>query len=247
MAYIKVENLKYRYPNTTKLALDGLDFEIEKGEICVLLGPSGSGKSTLLNIIGGIDQPDSGTIMIQGKTISTLKEKDLTNYRRNHLGYVFQMYNLISHLNVEQNIDVGKYLSKNPLDKEELLQTLGLKEHRYKQPNQLSGGQQQRTSIGRAIIKNPDLLLCDEPTGALDSHSSQMLLSTMQSMNENLGATILMVTHDAFSASYANRILFLRDGVIFTEILKGRDTRKVFFDKILNVLTMMGGGVSDVL
>ena len=124
--------------------LKGIDFEIEKGEICVLLGPSGSGKSTLLNIIGGIDQPDSGTITIQGKTISTLKEKDLTNYRRNHLGYVFQMYNLISHLNVEQNIDVGKYLSKNPLDKEELLQTLGLKEHRYKQPNQLSGGQQHR-------------------------------------------------------------------------------------------------------
>lgn len=122
--------------------LKGIDFEIEKGEICVLLGPSGSGKSTLLNIIGGIDQPNSGTIMIQGKTISTLKEKDLTNYRRKHLGYVFQMYNLISHLNVEQNIDVGKYLSKNPLDKEELLQTLGLKEHRYKQPNQLSGGQQ---------------------------------------------------------------------------------------------------------
>ena len=151
--------------------LKGIDFEIEKGEICVLLGPSGSGKSTLLNIIGGIGQPDSGTIMIQGKTISTLKEKDLTNYRRKHLGYVFQMYNLISHLNVEQNIDVGKYLSKNPLDKEELLQTLGLKEHRYKQPNQLSGGQQQRTSIGRAIIKNPDLLLCDEPTGALDYHT----------------------------------------------------------------------------
>ena len=119
--------------------LKGIDFEIEKGEICVLLGPSGSGKSTLLNIIGGIDQPNSGTIMIQGKTISTLKEKDLTHYRRKHLGYVFQMYNLISHLNVEQNIDVGKYLSKNPLDKEELLQTLGLKEHRYKQPNQLSG------------------------------------------------------------------------------------------------------------
>ena len=151
--------------------LKGIDFEIEKGEICVLLGPSGSGKSTLLNIIGGIGQPDSGTIMIQGKTISTLKEKDLTNYRRKHLGYVFQMYNLISPLNVEQNIDVGKYLSKNPLDKEELLQTLGLKEHRYKQPNQLSGGQQQRTSIGRAIIKNPDLLLCDEPTGALDYHT----------------------------------------------------------------------------
>jgi putative ABC transport system ATP-binding protein len=164
--------------------LKGIDFEIEKGEICVLLGPSGSGKSTLLNIIGGIDQPDSGTITIQGKTISTLKEKDLTNYRRNHLGYVFQMYNLISHLNVEQNIDVGKYLSKNPLNKEELLQTLGLKEHRYKQPNQLSGGQQQRTSIGRAIIKNPDLLLCDEPTGALDYHTSKDILQLIEDVNK---------------------------------------------------------------
>ena len=141
--------------------LKGIDFEIEKGEICVLLGPSGSGKSTLLNIIGGIDQPDSGTITIQGKTISTLKEKDLTNYRRNHLGYVFQMYNLISHLNVEQNIDVGKYLSKNPLNKEELLQTLGLKEHRYKQPNQLSGGQQQRVSIGRALMNAPSIVLAE--------------------------------------------------------------------------------------
>ena len=172
--------------------LKGIDFEIEKGEICVLLGPSGSGKSTLLNIIGGIGQPDSGTIMIQGKTISTLKEKDLTNYRRKHLGYVFQMYNLISHLNVEQNIDVGKYLSKNPLDKEELLQTLGLKEHRYKQPNQLSGGQQQRTSIGRAIIKNPDLLLCDEPTGALDYHTSKDILQLIEDVNKKYGNTILL-------------------------------------------------------
>lgn len=176
--------------------LKGIDFEIEKGEICVLLGPSGSGKSTLLNIIGGIDQPDSGTIMIQGKTISTLKEKDLTNYRRKHLGYVFQMYNLISHLNVEQNIDVGKYLSKNPLDKEELLQTLGLKEHRYKQPNQLSGGQQQRTSIGRAIIKNPDLLLCDEPTGALDYHTSKDILQLIEDVNKKYGNTIIIVTHN---------------------------------------------------
>ena len=187
--------------------LKGIDFEIEKGEICVLLGPSGSGKSTLLNIIGGIDQPDSGTITIQGKTISTLKEKDLTNYRRNHLGYVFQMYNLISHLNVEQNIDVGKYLSKNPLDKEELLQTLGLKEHRYKQPNQLSGGQQQRTSIGRAIIKNPDLLLCDEPTG-----------------NKKYGNTIIIVTHNDAIKDMADRVIYLHDGRIRENI---KNTHKI--------------------
>lgn len=188
--------------------LKGIDFEIEKGEICVLLGPSGSGKSTLLNIIGGIDQPNSGTIMIQGKTISTLKEKDLTNYRRKHLGYVFQMYNLISHLNVEQNIDVGKYLSKNPLDKEELLQTLGLKEHRYKQPNQLSGGQQQRTSIGRAIIKNPDLLLCDEPTGALDYHTSKDILQLIEDVNKKYGNTIIIVTHNDAIKDMADRVIY---------------------------------------
>ena len=198
--------------------LKGIDFEIEKGEICVLLGPSGSGKSTLLNIIGGIDQPDSGTIMIQGKTISTLKEKDLTNYRRNHLGYVFQMYNLISHLNVEQNIDVGKYLSKNPLDKEELLQTLGLKEHRYKQPNQLSGGQQQRTSIGRAIIKNPDLLLCDEPTGALDTNTSNEIMNILYNLNQ-AGKTIVMVTHDPDLVKYASKVIYLRDGVFKEEVM----------------------------
>ncbi len=203
--------------------LKGIDFEIEKGEICVLLGPSGSGKSTLLNIIGGIDQPDSGTIMIQGKTISTLKEKDLTNYRRKHLGYVFQMYNLISHLNVEQNIDVGKYLSKNPLDKEELLQTLGLKEHRYKQPNQLSGGQQ-RTSIGRAIIKNPDLLLCDEPTGALDYHTSKDILQLIEDVNKKYGNTIIIVTHNDAIKDMADRVIYLHDGRIRENI---KNTHKI--------------------
>ena len=201
--------------------LKGIDFEIEKGEICVLLGPSG--KSTLLNIIGGIDQPDSGTIMIQGKTISTLKEKDLTNYRRKHLGYVFQMYNLISHLNVEQNIDVGKYLSKNPLDKEELLQTLGLKEHRYKQPNQLSGGQQ-RTSIGRAIIKNPDLLLCDEPTGALDYHTSKDILQLIEDVNKKYGNTIIIVTHNDAIKDMADRVIYLHDGRIRENI---KNTHKI--------------------
>ena len=194
--------------------LKGIDFEIEKGEICVLLGPSGSGKSTLLNIIGGIDQPDSGTIMIQGKTISTLKEKDLTNYRRNHLGYVFQMYNLISHLNVEQNIDVGKYLSKNPLDKEELLQTLGLKEHRYKQPNQLSGGQQQRVSIGRALMNAPSIVLADEPTGNLDSKNSREIVDLLKLTQRKYKQTLIMITHDERIAMQADRIIVIEDGQI---------------------------------
>ena len=143
-----------------------------------------------------------------------MSEKKLTLYRRKHIGYVFQMYNLISHLNVEQNIDVGKYLSKNPLDKEELLQTLGLKEHRYKQPNQLSGGQQQRTSIGRAIIKNPDLLLCDEPTGALDYHTSKDILRLIETVNQKYGNTIVMVTHNDAIKDMADRVVKLRDGMI---------------------------------
>ena len=147
--------------------LRGIDISIEKGEICVLLGPSGSGKSTLLNIIGGIETPDSGKITIHGETIGEMNEKNLTLYRRKHLGYIFQMYNLIPNLNIKENVEVGAYLSDNPLDVDDLLKTLGLYEHRHKLPNQLSGGQQQRTAIGRAVVKNPDILLCDEPTGAL--------------------------------------------------------------------------------
>ena len=194
--------------------LKGIDFSVEKGEICVLLGPSGSGKSTLLNIIGGIDGADSGTISINGEVISKMKEKDLTKYRRNHLGYVFQMYNLISHLNVQQNIEVGAYLSDKPLDQEELLKTLGLYEHRYKTPNQLSGGQQQRTSIGRAIVKNPDILLCDEPTGALDYHTSKDILKLIEDVNKKYGNTVIIVTHNDAIKNMADRVIKLRDGQI---------------------------------
>ena len=158
--------------------LRGIDFSVEKGEFCVLLGPSGSGKSTLLNIIGGIDEPDEGYISINGEKTGDMKEKALTLYRRKHLGYVFQMYNLIPNLNVKENIEVGAYLSNKALDIDELLHTLGLYEHRHKLPNQLSGGQQQRTAIGRAIVKNPDILLCDEPTGALDYNTSKEILKT---------------------------------------------------------------------
>ena len=194
--------------------LHDLSLEVKKGEFCVLLGPSGSGKSTLLNIIGGIDGPDSGEIIIDGETMNSLNEKKLTKFRRNHLGYVFQMYNLIPDLTVRENIEVGAYLSKKPLDIEELLVTLGLKEHEDKLPSQLSGGQQQRTSIGRAIIKNPDILLCDEPTGALDYNTSKEILKLIETVNQKYGSTILMVTHNDAIKYMADRVVKLRDGRI---------------------------------
>lgn len=189
--------------------LKGLDFSVEKGEICVLLGPSGSGKSTLLNIIGGIDEADGGYISIDGEKMEEMKEKALTEYRRRHLGYVFQMYNLIPNLNVKENIEVGAYLSDRPLDIDELLHTLGLYEHRHKLPNQLSGGQQQRTSIGRAIVKNPDILLCDEPTGALDYHTSKEILKLIEDVNQKYGNTVIMVTHNDAIKNMADRVVKL--------------------------------------
>ena len=172
--------------------LRGIDINIEKGEICVLLGPSGSGKSTLLNIIGGIETPDSGKITIHGETIGEMNEKNLTLYRRKHLGYIFQMYNLIPNLNIKENVEVGAYLSDNPLDVDDLLKTLGLYEHRHKLPNQLSGGQQQRTAIGRAVVKNPDILLCDEPTGALDYHTSKEILKLLEDVSRKYGNTVVV-------------------------------------------------------
>ena len=194
--------------------LKGLDFSVEKGEICVLLGPSGSGKSTLLNIIGGIDEADGGYISIDGEKMEEMKEKVLTEYRRRHLGYVFQMYNLIPNLNVKENIEVGAYLSDRPLDIDDLLHTLGLYEHRHKLPNQLSGGQQQRTSIGRAIVKNPDILLCDEPTGALDYHTSKEILKLIEDVNQKYVNTVIMVTHNDAIKNMADRVVKLRDGQI---------------------------------
>lgn len=194
--------------------LKGIDCEIERGEICVLLGPSGSGKSTLLNIIGGIDSPDSGYVSIDGVKTGEMKEKQLTKYRRNHLGYIFQMYNLIPNLNVKENVEVGAYLSDKPLDIDDLLKTLGLYEHRHKLPNQLSGGQQQRTAIGRAIVKNPDILLCDEPTGALDYTTSKEILKLIEEVNQKYGNTVIMVTHNDAIKNMADRVIKLRDGMI---------------------------------
>ena len=194
--------------------LKGLDLDIEKGEFCVLLGPSGSGKSTLLNIIGGIDGAGEGSITIDGEQLEDMTEKKLSLYRRKHLGYIFKMYNLIPNLTVRENIEVGAYLSDHPLDVDELLHTLGLYEHQKKLPNQLSGGQQQRTAIGRAIVKNPDILLCDEPTGALDYHTSKEILKLIETVNQRYGNTIIMVTHNDAIKDMADRVVKLRDGMI---------------------------------
>ena len=194
--------------------LKGLNLEIEKGEFCVLLGPSGSGKSTLLNIIGGIDAADEGSIVIEGEQLEGMTEKKLSLYRRKHLGYIFQMYNWIPNLTVRENIEVGAYLSDRPLDVDELMQTLEIYEHRNKLPNQISGGQQQRTAIGRAIVKNPDILLCDEPTGALDYRTSKEILKLIETVNQKYGNTIIMVTHNDAIKDMADRVVKLRDGMI---------------------------------
>lgn len=214
--FLEISGLKKSYGTDSNkvTVLQGIDFSIEKGEICVLLGPSGSGKSTLLNIIGGIDSADSGYVSINGEKTGDMNEKELTRYRRDHLGYVFQMYNLIPNLNVRENIEVGAYLSKKSLGIDELLHTLGLYEHRNKLPNQLSGGQQQRTAIGRAIVKNPDILLCDEPTGALDYSTSKEILALIEKVNQKYGNTVIMVTHNDAIRLMADRVIRLRDGQI---------------------------------
>ncbi len=216
MSFIEVSGIRKAFgEGITKVeVLKGIDFSLEKGEFCVLLGPSGSGKSTLLNIIGGIDNADSGYISINGEKTAEMNEKKLTEYRRKHLGYVFQMYNLIPNLTVRENIEVGAYLSANPLDTDELLDVLGLKEHQNKLPSQISGGQQQRVSIGRALIKNPSILLCDEPTGALDYKTGKEILKLIEDVNKRYGTCIIMVTHNDAIRLMADRVIKLRDGEV---------------------------------
>ena len=221
MSFVEIKGVKKSYgEGEAKTAvLSGIDLNIEKGEFCVLLGPSGSGKSTLLNIIGGIDSADEGYVMIDGEKTADMNEKRLTQYRRDHLGYVFQLYNLIPNLTVRENVEVGAFLSKNPLDTDELLKTLGLYEHRHKLPTQLSGGQQQRTALGRAVIKNPDILLCDEPTGALDYNTSKEILALLERVNKQYGNTVIMVTHNDALKNMADRVVKLRDGRIRSDKL----------------------------
>ncbi|MDY3052124.1 MAG: ABC transporter ATP-binding protein [Ndongobacter sp.] len=214
--FLQISDLKKSFGigEAKQNVLSGVNFSVRKGEFCVLLGPSGSGKSTLLNIIGGIDTPDSGYVAIGGDKLEDMDEKQLTMYRRRHLGYVFQMYNLIPNLNVKENIEVGAYLSQRHLDVEEILTTLGLQDHKYKYPNQLSGGEQQRVSIGRAIVKNPDLLMCDEPTGALDYRTGKEILALIEGCNKRYGTTVIMVTHNEAIRNMADHVIKLRDGVV---------------------------------
>lgn len=214
--FLEIKGIKKHYGEGESRVevLNGIDIEVNKGEIVVLLGPSGSGKSTLLNIIGGIDDADEGYISIDGEKTADMNEKRLTQYRRKHLGYVFQMYNLIPNLTVRENIEVGAYLSDKALNTDEILNTLGLSDHADKKPNQLSGGQQQRTSIGRALIKNPDILLCDEPTGALDYNTSKEILKLIEDVNHKYGNTVIMVTHNDAIKNMADRVIKLRDGQI---------------------------------
>lgn len=214
--FVKINEVKKSFGqgDSRVNVLKGISLEVERGEFVVLLGPSGSGKSTLLNIIGGIDSADEGYISINGEKTQDMSDKALTEYRRKHLGYIFQSYNLIPNLTVRENIEVGSYLSSNPLDVDDVLEILGLTKHQHKLPNQLSGGQQQRCAIGRAVIKNPDILLCDEPTGALDYSTSKEILKLIEDVNKKYGNTIIMVTHNDAIKNMADRVIKLRDGVI---------------------------------
>ena len=213
-AYLQVENLRKHYGEGEARVevLQDIGVSLEKGEICVLLGPSGSGKSTFLNLVGGLENADGGSITVNGTDITALRSKELVDYRRRELGFVFQFYNLVGDLTVKENIEVCEYLSRNPLPIDELLHSLGLWEHRNKFPHQISGGQQQRCAIGRALVKNPGLLLCDEPTGALDYHTSKEILGLMEQVNRDYGCTVVIVTHNDAIKHMAHRILRLRDG-----------------------------------
>ncbi|MDE5697639.1 MAG: ABC transporter ATP-binding protein [Lachnospiraceae bacterium] len=250
---LRLEHIQKYYGNQGNLtkAVNDISFAVNAGEFVGIMGASGSGKTTLLNCISTIDTVSAGHIYLNETDVTELREKALARFRRENLGFIFQDFNLLDTLTISENIALALTINHVPAGQipkrvEEMAETLNISDILEKYPYQVSGGQKQRCACARAIVNNPKLLLADEPTGALDSHSSQMLLCTMQRINEQLGATILMVTHDAFSASYTNRILFLRDGLIFTEIRRGGDSRKVFFEKILDVLTMSGGGVTDV-
>lgn len=254
MSILKLNNIKKYYGknnNVITKAVDGISFEIESGEFVAIMGASGSGKTTLLNCISTIDNVTSGNIFIDDIDITELKEKETAKFRREKLGFVFQDFNLLDNLTIEENISLSLIINDSDVNKidllvEEIATKLGIKHILKKFPYEVSGGEKQRCACARALINNPTLILADEPTGALDSKSSKMLLETMNEMNDKLNATILMVTHDSFSASFCKRVLFLKDGKIFNEIIRGNKTRKEFFSEILDILTLLGGDVSNV-
>lgn len=251
---LEVKNIEKYYGNKSNLtkAIDNISFDVEKGEFVGIMGASGSGKSTLLNVISTIDKVTAGKIIVNGEEITKLRGNKLNKFRREELGFIFQDFNLLDTLTAYENIALALTIQRvNPreIDKrvKELAEKLGIKDILRKYPYQVSGGQKQRIASARAIITNPQLILADEPTGALDSKSARQLLENFELLNQKMNATILMVTHDAFTASYANRILFIKDGKIFNELTKGNDTRKQFFEKIIEVQTLLGGDLNDVI
>ena len=254
MKILKVLNIEKYYGNKSSLtkALKDISFEVEKGEFVAIMGASGSGKTTLLNCLSTIDKVTSGTILVGDKDITKLKGKELNRFRREELGFIFQDFNLLDTLTAYENIALaltiqaikGKELEKRI---EKISQELNIVDILKKYPYQLSGGQKQRVAAARAMITEPKIILADEPTGALDSKSAKMLLEKLDYLNQERKATILMVTHDAFTASYTNRVIFIKDGKIFHEIYRGESSRKEFFDKIIDVVTLLGGDYSDAL
>ena len=251
---LRVENIEKYYGNKSNLtkAIDNISFEIEKGDFVGIMGASGSGKTTLLNCISTIDKVTAGKIIINNQDITKLKGNKLNKFRREELGFIFQDFNLLDTLTAYENIALALTIQKmNPkiIDRKvkEVAENLGITDILNKYPYQVSGGQKQRIASARAVITNPKMVLADEPTGALDSKSARQLLETFEYLNEKLESTILMVTHDAFTASYANRILFIKDGKIFNELVKADKSRKEFFDEIIDVVTILGGDLNDAL
>ncbi|SFW19373.1 ABC transporter ATP-binding protein [Ruminococcus flavefaciens] len=254
MSLLRLQNVEKYYGSRSSLtkAVDDISFNVEKGEFTAIMGASGSGKTTLLNCISTIDRVTAGHIMLEDTDITKLKGKELNKFRRDKLGFIFQDFNLMDTLTAYENIALALSIQKRPakeIDKavKTVAEQLGITEVLNKYPYEMSGGQKQRVASARAIVTSPKLVLADEPTGALDSKSSKMLLERFNYLNHECGATIIMVTHDSFTASYASRVLFIKDGKVFNEINRGGDSRKQFFDKIINVVTLLGGDVSDAL
>ena len=245
---LKIDNIEKYYGSRSGLtkAINNISFEVSKGEFVAIMGSSGSGKTTLLNTISTIDSVTSGHIIIDGVDITNLNEEDLSNFRKENLGFVFQDFNLLDTLTIKENIALSLIINKEDKNKIDDLvldisKKLGISDILDKYPYEVSGGGKQRCACARALINNPKLILADEPTGALDSRNARILLETFKEMNEELNSTILMVTHDAFSASFASRVLFIKDGKIFNEIIKGKKNRGEFYDEIIDVLTLLGG------
>ncbi|MCR4646882.1 MAG: ABC transporter ATP-binding protein [Oscillospiraceae bacterium] len=254
MELLNIQQIEKYYGSKSSLtkAIDDLSFTVEEGEFVAIMGASGSGKTTLLNCISTIDRVTAGHIFLEGTDITTLKGKALNKFRREKLGFIFQDFNLLDTLTAYENISLALSIQKKPAKEiaaavKQVSDQLGITDVLEKYPYQMSGGQKQRVASARAIVTDPRLVLADEPTGALDSKSAKMLLERFRYLNQECGATIMMVTHDSFTASYAGRVLFIKDGKIFHELTRGDDSRKQFFDRIIDVVTLLGGDVSDAL